>query len=70
MKASIYAFLFIALLVQGEPTPAFRVLPKEFNADKENQMMRAYQRKQVHALLDQRLEELEQALQSKDEFLA
>ncbi|MDF1810796.1 MAG: prolyl oligopeptidase family serine peptidase [Verrucomicrobiales bacterium] len=42
----------------------YRILPPGFNADKENQMMRAYQRQQVHTALDARLAELETALGS------
>ncbi|WP_166831684.1 alpha/beta hydrolase family protein [Thalassoroseus pseudoceratinae] len=48
----------------------YRVLPADFNADKEQQMMRAYQRPQVHAALDTRLKELEAALASPDAIAA
>ena len=48
----------------------FRVLPENFNSDKTQQMMRAYQRKKAHAALDSRLEELEAALESPDTFAA
>lgn len=46
--------------------PAFRVLPADFNADKAGQMMRSFQRGRVHAALDRRLRELEEAMQSRD----
>ena len=49
---------------------AYRVLPRDFNADKTNQMMRAFQRTQVHAALDARLVELEAALKTPEAFAA
>jgi len=55
--------LVLLALVQTVPA-ALRVLPPEFNADKEQQMMRSYLRQQVHAKMDQRLKDLEAALQS------
>lgn len=54
--------LFSLLIVDARAE--LRVLPKDFNADKEQQMMRAYLRQQVHAAMDARLKELEEALQS------
>ena len=44
---------------------AYRILPPDFNEDKENQMMRASMRRHVHAALDARLEEFEAALKSQ-----
>ncbi len=61
----------LILLTVAAPIPAappIRVLPRDFNADKTNQMMRAFQREQVHAALDRRLDELEQALESPDQI--
>ena len=55
--------LLLLAVVQTVPA-ALRVLPPEFNADKEQQMMRAYLRQQVHAKMDHRLKDLEAALQS------
>lgn len=48
----------------GQEHEGFRVLPSDFNSDKQSQMMRAYQRKLVHEALDRRLAELELALES------
>ena len=56
--------LFNCVVLHAETS--LRVLPKEFNSNKENQMMRAWQRKLVNAALDTRLAELEKALQSKE----
>jgi dienelactone hydrolase len=47
----------------------YRVLPADFNSDKAQQMMRAYQRKQVQLALDKRIEELEAAIASPDDVL-
>ena len=55
--------LILLAVVQTVPA-ALRVLPPEFNTDKEQQMMRSYLRQQVHAKMDQRLKDLEAALQS------
>jgi len=55
-------------LAQGDRN--YRVLPADFNTDKESQMMRAYQREQVRAALDARLEELEAALESPEAIAA
>jgi dienelactone hydrolase len=49
-----------------EAQGANRVLPTDFNADKTNQMMRAYQRDLVRDALDARLAELEAALASPE----
>ena len=46
----------------------YRVLSKEFNTDKERQMMRAFLRHRVHAALDRRLQELEAALESPEQL--
>lgn len=45
-----------------------RVLPKSFNSDKKQQMMRSWLRRQVHEALDRRLEELETALKSREQI--
>ena len=68
------SLLFLSLFCLSlSPPPAsaqdssdFRLLPSDFNADKTNQMMRAYQRAQVHAALDARLAEFETALNSPE----
>ena len=64
MKQPTILSLLILVAVHGLALAQsdYRVLPVDFNADKENQMMRAYQREQVHAALDARLKELEAAL--------
>lgn len=62
--------LFGPLACQAQEAAGYRVLPTDFNADKEQQMMRAYQRQQVHAALDARLAELESALESPDAIAA
>ena len=56
--------LLLFSLLAADARAALQVLPKDFNADKEQQMMRAFLRKQVHAAMDARLKELEEALQS------
>lgn len=48
----------------------YRVLPKDFNADKTQQMMRAYQRRQAHDAFDRRRRELEEALDSVEKIQA
>ena len=48
------------VLAQGDYQ--YRVLPEDFNTDKQQQMMRAFLRQDVHAALDERLRELEAAL--------
>ena len=58
MKAIISALCLVftqQLLAQEE----LRILPEDFNADKEQQMMRAYLRRLYHEPLDRRLAELE-----------
>ncbi|MCP5540843.1 MAG: acetylxylan esterase [Akkermansiaceae bacterium] len=56
----ILAVLGLARAVWSQETPpTVEVLPKDFNADKENQMMRAYLRGRVGAALDERLAILE-----------
>ena len=72
MTKSILTVILILFLInvdvqaQGD----YRVLPKGFNADKKQQMMRAYLRGAVHKALDQRLTELETALVSNKQFAA
>uniref|UniRef100_UPI0026259F55 hypothetical protein n=1 Tax=uncultured Gimesia sp. TaxID=1678688 RepID=UPI0026259F55 len=69
-------FILIVILIlfqmsAGAQTQSdYRVLPKNFHADKSQQMMRAYLRGHVHHALDQRLTELEAALVSKKPFIA
>ncbi|QDT26394.1 Acetyl xylan esterase (AXE1) [Gimesia panareensis] len=46
----------------------YRVLPPDFNADKSQQMMRAWLRTQAHQALDRRQQELEAALTSPEKF--
>lgn len=58
------------LLCQAQTDSDYRVLRADFNADKQNQMMRAYQRVQVHDALDARLKELEAAIASPDAIAA
>jgi len=59
----IAAFPILALVLTATTTlPAPdspRVLPEDFNADRKQQMMRSYLRRQVHGALDARLAELE-----------
>lgn len=59
MKTVLTIFL-LALGQQPLAQDDFRVLPADFNADKENQMMRAYLRRLCHEHFDHRLHELEQ----------
>lgn len=61
---------FAPVNCQAQEGPDYRVLPIEFNSDKEQQMMRAYQRDRVHASLGARLEELDLALDSVDAMAA
>lgn len=71
LTAIMTAVVVLAPLVcQAQALPDYRVLPTDFNADKKNQMMRAYQRKQVHAALDARLKEFEAALKSPEAIAA
>ena len=60
----MFRLLLLLSLLAADARAALRVLPKDFNADKEQQMMRAYLRKQVHAAMDTRLKELEGALKT------
>ncbi|EDL62195.1 alpha/beta hydrolase family protein [Gimesia maris] len=61
-------FLFCILLFSGatnlQAQTEYRVLPRDFNSDKTQQMMRSYLRQQVHAAMDKRRSELEAALKS------
>ena len=61
-------FLFCILLFSGasnlQAQTEHRVLPRDFNSDKTQQMMRSYLRQQVHAAMDKRRNELEAALKS------
>ena len=71
---SIFQLLFAAVLAWSaavaQAQSPYRVLPADFNADKEQQMMRAFLRKQVHAALDRRLQELKDALESAESISA
>ena len=70
MTLSLACALLIALELFAQGTSDYRVLPDDFNADKEQQMMRAYQREQVHDALNARLDELEASLASPDAISA
>lgn len=54
-----------AITGKAQPPP-IRILPSTFNEDRENQMMRSFQRRQVHRVMDRRLEEFEKALESPE----
>lgn len=56
--------LLTGLLVASVEAAPPRVLPADFNADKTEQMMRSYLRREVHAALDRRLAEFEKALRT------
>lgn len=64
----------IAARIQAQSEPeidfVYRVLPSDFNSDRKTQMMRNYQRRQVHAAMDTRLQELEEALDSPEAVAA
>ncbi len=66
----LFLLVFNCSLGHAQDDRVYRVLPKDFNADKNNQMMRAYQRTQVHTALDRRLDELEAALDSQEAIAA
>lgn len=73
MKPISLFLVCVALLTPGafaQDASVYRVLPADFNADKTNQMMRAWQREQVHAALAARLEEIEEALKSPEAIAA
>jgi dienelactone hydrolase len=62
----VFSFQLVALFAGIATAQEIRVLPPDFNADKENQMMRSHLRQRVHAALDARearLEKLEKAEQ-------
>ena len=73
-RIAIATFVAIATFGFGDGTvraqSEYRVLPIDFNADKSQQMMRAYLRQQVHAALDTRLEELGDAVASREQMAA
>ena len=56
--------LSLTIAASGMAAPEIRVLPADFSVDKSDQMMRSFQRRRVHAALDRRLRELEEALES------
>lgn len=62
--------LLLPLLSMAEKSESYRVLPEGFGQDKTQQMMRAWQRIEVHKALDSRLKELEAALQSPESLAA
>jgi len=72
---SISVRLGIVMLVMLAASPLlhsaddFRVLPGDFNSDKTQQMMRSYLRQVTHAVLDERLEQLEE-LKSPEQIQA
>ena len=66
----MFRLLLLFGLLTVDARAELRVLPKDFNADKEQQMMRAYLRKQVHAAMGARLKELEGALKTPAAFAA
>ena len=75
MKTRIVTCLIIATIGAGLGARAsaqnqFRVLPADFNSDLEQQMMRAFLRKQVHRALDSRLETLQAVLDSPERISA
>ena len=73
--ASLAYLLLFLLVIAGSDRHArgqteYRILPRDFNADAKQQMMRAYLRDQVHEALDLRLRELEEAMSSGEKFAA
>ena len=60
----MFRLLLLFSLLTADARAELRVLPKDFNTVKKQQMMRAYLRKQVHAAMDARLKELEDALKN------
>lgn len=65
----LFCILFISCASNVQAQTEYRVLPRDFNADKTQQMMRSYLRHQVHASMDARHSELEAALKT-DKALA
>ncbi len=65
---AIFVVCVMGIRVRAESD--YRVLPADFNADKTQQMMRAYLRGHVHEALDRRLMELENALGSREQIAA
>ncbi|QDT91660.1 alpha/beta hydrolase family protein [Gimesia algae] len=61
--------LFTNCVCRLQAQSEYRILPRDFNADKTQQMMRAFLRQQVHTAMDARRNELETALKS-DKALA
>ena len=73
MNSSICLPLIVAtVLAVGDGVAwaqaTYRILPEDFNANKEQQMMRAYLRDQVHDALDRRLQHLESVLDSAEQI--
>lgn len=71
MRASIsFCILIISCVLNVQAQSEYRVLPRDFNSDKTQQMMRSYLRQQVHAAMDQRRSELETSLKSEKAIAA
>jgi dienelactone hydrolase len=74
MNAQLLFALILGLSICAAASEAaaqqYRVLPADFNGDKAQQMMRAYQRRQVHQALDRRTRELEESLKSVEAIQA
>ncbi len=66
----VLGLLIVFGVSKGASQTQYRVLPKDFNADKTQQMMRSYLRWHVHESLDRRLEELGEALESQEGIAA
>lgn len=62
----VYLILVLPGVSSGQSE--YRVLPKDFNADKTNQMMRSYLRQQAHRALDRRLLEFADAIESPEKL--
>lgn len=76
MRTSPFAGILAVVLLPVLPTlltaqsTPLRILPTTFNGDPENQMMRSFQRRQVHREMDRRLEDFERALESTENLEA
>jgi hypothetical protein len=70
LRSAALLGLLVCVAGQGAQAQDYRVLPEDFNADKTQQMMRAFLRRQAHEALDGRLRELEEALGSAEKIQA
>lgn len=70
MSRLLLVIAFAMLVSDVSAQSEYRVLPREFNSDKTQQMMRAYLRRHVHDALDRRLVEFERALTSPEKLAA